>query len=234
MTIIIDENSVFHKLPIELDEYQLLIFDSIRVTLQMIQYDYNSIENLLENIENSHHRKNDSIKIFSHVWGIIDKTQRLIKIYNKLPSKNHHKVLDKIKIIDKFRNTFQHLDERIDESLIKNRLPFYGTISWFNFENKEIKTKMIVSGITYGLKVQFTFPDIESYTEKVNDIILHAVDKKSYTNLNISNLIKDLIEFKNKNEKQLVKCFKEKNWKCSDWTARKDIFITLKSEKRKK
>ena len=37
MTIIIDENSVLNRLPVELDGYTLLILDSIRITLQMIQ-----------------------------------------------------------------------------------------------------------------------------------------------------------------------------------------------------
>lgn len=231
MTIIIDENSVLNRLPVELDGYTLLILDSIRITLQMIQNDFNSIEKLLNKIEDSSNRQNESIKAFGYVWGIIDKTSRLIKIYKKLPSKSNYKILDNLKIVDKFRNTFQHLDERIDESLLKKRLPFYGTISWFKLEDNEIKTKMIVSGITYGIKVDFIYPNVNNCSENINDIMLHAVDKKEYINLNISDLIKNIIAFKNENEIHLTESFKDNNWKCCDWTARKDIFITLQSDK---
>ncbi|GGG50808.1 hypothetical protein [Epilithonimonas arachidiradicis] len=232
MTKIISEDSILNYLPIELDKYQLLIFDSIRITLQMIQNDFDLLEQLIEEIEDdSVNYQNDRIKAFGYVWGIIDKTHRLVKIYKKLPSKSKYKVLDKIKVVDKFRNTFQHLDERIDESLVKNKLPFYGTISWFYFENDEIKTKMIVSGIIYGLNVQFIYPDKKNYSKKINDITLHAVDRNSYISLNISSLINDIIELKDQNENLLTKIFIEKKWNLRDWTADRDIFITLKSEK---
>lgn len=230
MALIIDEHSILNNLPIELNQYQLLIFDSIRTTLLMIQDDFNSLEYILENYNNSKNNQLETVKAFAFVWGIIDKTHRLVKIYKKIPSESNYKVLDKIKIVDKFRNTFQHLDERIDESLIKNKLPFYGTISWFEFINNKIEPKMIVSGITYGVNVEFKYPEIKNYNSKVNDIILHAVDKKVYINLNINELINDVIVFKNINENHLRNVFKNNDWKPYDWSSKKDIFVTIKTE----
>ena len=89
MALIIDEESILNNLPIELNQYQLLIFDSICTTLLMIQNDFNSLECILENYNHSKNNQLESVKNFIFVWGIIDKNHRLVKIYQKITSENN-------------------------------------------------------------------------------------------------------------------------------------------------
>lgn len=227
--VIINENSILKKLPIEFGETKIRYLDAICITLEMIQEDYHKLEELLNLIEKSQNRQRETIMAFNLVWGIIDKTSRLIDIQKNLKGiKNIY--LDKINSIREFRNTLQHLDERIENLLLNNKLPFYGSISWFQIENDKIITKMIVSGIVHGINTEFIYPDILQLNEKINQIILHSVNRKEYKNINISELINTLSKFSLEQEKQIQNIVNENQWELCDWTNRKEIFVKFVPE----
>jgi hypothetical protein len=83
MTKILKPDSPLNFLPKELGNDQLMIFDSLRFTLEMIDYCYEQLVNSLESIvlqkENKIH-----FKVFHYAWSIIDHSERFQKLYKKL------------------------------------------------------------------------------------------------------------------------------------------------------
>lgn len=228
---ILSDNSVFKHLPIQMQGYQLLIFDAIRITFEMIEHDYQSLETRLHHLSQDSNKKENVSQVFSHAWGVIDHTSRLIRLFKKLPSESEHKVLESILHVNSFRNTIQHLDERIDESMIENRTPFYGIVTWYhkNFETGKLTPKSLVSGIAYGFKINFTVPDVSDSPNEINDINLQTVDKNKMIITNLSQIMRDLKILCETNEIKMTAFFKEQGWTLCDWSKRQDIMLKLES-----
>ena len=233
---ILPEKSVFKYLPLEMDGYQRLIFDTIRITFEMIEYDYEILENELHVLSQENAKKEHTSRIFSHAWGIIDHTSRLIRLLKKLPSESEHKVLDTIIHVNVFRNTIQHLDERIDESMIENKSPFYGILTWYhkNLETDKLIPKILVSGITWAFNADLKIPDVSNSSNEINDICLQTVNKKEKILINLSELMRSLKTISDKNEIKIGDFFQQQGWKLCDWSKRQDIMISLKSDENKK
>jgi hypothetical protein len=229
---ILPEKSVFKNLPVEMDGYQLLIFDSIRITFEMIEYDYEALEKELHNLSQEDTVKEHVSRVFSHAWGIIDHTSRFIKLFQKLPSASNHKILDTITPVNAFRNTIQHLHERIDESMIENRSPFYGILSWYykNLETGKLTPKILISGIAWGFNANLKIPDVSDSSKEVNDITLQTVDKKETILINLSELMSSLKTICDSNEEKIGDFFQQQGWKPCDWSKRKDIMLNIESE----
>lgn len=231
---ILSENSVFKRLPIEMQTYQLLIFDAIRITFEMIEHDYCSLEKKLFDLSQKDSKKENVSQVFNYAWGIIDNTSRLIRLFKKLPSESNYKVLENIIHVNTFRNTHQHLDERIDESMLENKSPFYGIISWYhkNLKTNQLTPKTLVSGIAYGFEINFKIPNVSQSINEINDIHLQTVDKNKMIITSLSKLMIDLRTICVTNEDKLTTFFKEQNWNLCDWSKRMDIMIQLKNPKK--
>jgi hypothetical protein len=229
---ILSENSPFKLLPIQMDGYQLLIFDAIRITFEMIESDYNVLEEKLHHLSQQNTIKENTSQVFGHAWAIVDHTSRLIKLFQKLPSQSNHEILDKILPVNAFRNTIQHLHERIDESMIENRSPFYGILVWYhkNLLTEALTPKTLVSGIAYGFKINFKIPDITKSNQEINSITIQTVDKKKIIELNLSELLQDLHSICIANEEKIGDFFRSQGWELCDWSKRQDIMISLKNE----
>ena len=233
---ILSEKSIFNNLPIEMDGYQLLIFDTIRITFEMIEYDYEALEKELYHLSQVDTKKQHVPRVFSHAWGIIDHTSRLIKLYQKLPSDNNYKILDSITPVNAFRNTIQHLHERIDESMIENKSPFYGILSWYykDLETEKLTPKILISGIAWAFTANLKIPDVSDSSKEVNDITLQTVNKKETILLNITELMRNLKTIADLNEEKIGNFFKQQGWNLCDWSKRKDIMIKINNSEKKK
>lgn len=176
---ILSERSPFKMLPIQMDEYQRMIFDAIRITFEMLEVDYKFLEFKLFELSQEDVVKENTTEIFSRAWAIIDHSSRLIKLFQKLPSESNHKILECILEVNAFRNTIQHLHERIDESMYENRSPFYGILVWYhkNLNTEVLTPKALVSGIAYGFKLTFQIPEKHEIINEINSITLQTVDK---------------------------------------------------------
>ncbi|AFU68157.1 hypothetical protein P700755_001219 [Psychroflexus torquis ATCC 700755] len=232
---ILSENSPLKYLPRELKGEQLLIFDSIRITFEMIEHNYSCLEDRLLQISKPENKKEGVSAIFNHAWNVIDHTSRFIKIYKELPSDSNYEVLNSIKHVNPFRNTLQHLNERINESLLKNRSPFYGILIWFyqNPVTSEISPMTLISGIEYGPKFEFTMPDLTHSNKEINHIWLQTVDKNKIIRTDISQIILDLKSICEQNEKKLIELCNSKGFQLCDWSERKDIMIRIKQAPKK-
>ncbi|TEB41212.1 hypothetical protein D0809_26675, partial [Flavobacterium circumlabens] len=137
------------------------------------------LETSLDKLSDSNRKKENVSITFSYAWGIIGNISRFIKLYQKLPSESNYQILDGIKHINAFRNTLQHLDERIDESLLKTKSPFYGVLTWFHKDKQTHETipHNLFSGLYLsGMGVKFTVPDLSLSDTSVNDILIQTVD----------------------------------------------------------
>lgn len=228
---ILSEKSPFKFLPMKMDGYQLLLFDAIRITFEMIEHDYSILESKLHQLSQEHSKKENISTVFSSAWAIVDHTSRAIKLFQKLPSQSNHMILDPILHVNSFRNTIQHLHERIDESMIENRSPFYGILTWYHKDllTHTVTPKTLVSGIAYGFKINFEMPNLVKASQEINEISIQTVDKKKPIVMNLSELMRRLRNICEANERTIGEFFIAQDWQACDWSKRQDIMISLKS-----
>jgi len=223
--MLITDNSILKNLPISVGKKQILILDSLRFVLEMIDYSYeNLLVKLTQVSENAATR--NLPEIFGYAWSIIDNSNRVVSIAKQLPWEYPDKILGHLYYVKEFRNTFQHLDERIDESLLKTQSPFLGVISWADhkFEEKQIELIQIISGnLLHGPSAKQTFPNINDCQPGINNIFLHTVNKKGQTietdlGILMKNLKKLVIEFE----------MRFKDLTPVNWSSRQDIVLRIK------
>lgn len=241
---LIDKHSIFYKIPIEVIKKELLILDSIRFTIELIDLNYNNLVGELKNatlnhgIANSKYQK-DLALMFNHCWSIIDNTQRFIKLIQLLPSENNHRFINRIKHVTNFRHTFQHIDERIEKCFIVNDMPIYGEISWeFNSDSTNkfyARTGIHIPGSS---KILINTDTINIPKNEIMNIKLETCLRfGKRTNyqfkkeiLNISEFMKTLKNIIKNIESDLTLQFNKQNLIPQDWVKRRDIIVKIKFE----
>ena len=177
MTKVLLDNSVLHFLPKEIDGKQLMIIDSLRFTLEMIDFNYEELIKCLENIITKKEKK-IHYKVFNYAWSIIDNSHRFVRLYKCLkPSEDS--LIERLSYLDKFRNAIQHVDKNLEQSHVKmldNRRPIYGAIKWFvsDFEKNKKYSAILTSGI---FNVKQLKPIVHSglnYQNMINEITLET------------------------------------------------------------
>ena len=220
------QNSILKHLP-AINERHLLILDSIRFTIEIIEYSFNKLENSLLSFSKSKTKQDYiSISMFMYSWTILDTTRRLIKLYKTLPSNHNHVNVNIIEYVNSFRNTYQHLDERIDETLINSKKPFYGYLKWAysNSESKKVENYMAISGLYYSENSEFI---VGKYNEDkiIDEIILETVNKIEKTEVNLSKLFNEIKSVVESLENELEIQTKENKLQQYDWKHMRDIIF---------
>lgn len=223
---IMQQNSILKHLP-AINERHLLILDSIRFTIEIIEYSFNKLENSLLSFSKSKTKQDYiSISMFMYAWTILDTTRRFIRLYKTLPSNHGHANINIIEYVDSFRNTYQHLDERIDESLINSKKPFYGYLKWVysNSESKKVENYMAISGLYYSENSEFI---VGTYNEDkiIDEIILETVNKIGKTEVNLSKLFNEIKSVVESLENELEIQTKENKLQQYDWKHMRDIIF---------
>lgn len=230
---ILSENSILKTLPFELEHDKFLIFDSLRFTFEIIEHNYTELEKNLLLISETE-KKNISAT-FNYAWGIIDNSSRLVKICEQLPWENKNEIIGNLSHINDFRNTYQHLGERIYESLLKTSSPFYGVLIWFykNLETEDFIPTMAISGVSKEPFIEYKVPDLTSSTSKINNVIVQTVNKKELIRTDLTFLVQDLKNLCLNLENRLTKFCLAHNLESLNWKRRQDIVIKLVQEKKK-
>ena len=226
--MLLKESSVLRRLPAVIEEKQLLILDSLRFTIDIIDYNYENIENRILRISEGKENK-EFPQLFHYVWSLLDNVRRFIMLYQVLATDNNYTLIEPIKYVNDSRNTYQHMEARIDESLIDNRQPFFGKLKW-TYHDKlscEAYRFMAISGILYGDPGKVDFVNFnEALT--IENIYLETVDKKQKTEINISQLYLDFKGVVRDLEKGLEMKISEHNLELNNWTLRQDIIMKVK------
>lgn len=227
----LSSESPLNFLPTELENKQLMLLDSLRFTLEMIDYNF---EQLIKHLEQVSTGKANKIhyKIFNYAWTLIDHSQRFCLLYKKLNS-SEESIIKRLDYLYSFRNAIQHLDKNVEEKIIKNSRPIYGSIKWVvnDVEKNEVYTSILVSGIFNVGNVEFRQHAQTGYTNFINDIKLETdtFRKKDENEINLSNLIQDICEITNALDVSLKKSFESSKLELKDWRSRKDILLNMKN-----
>ncbi|MGF7140751.1 hypothetical protein [Roseimarinus sediminis] len=232
-TMLPNENSILRYLPIELEKRQMLILDSIRFTLEMIDYSYNQLREKLLVTSKMKNRQYDLPELFIYAWSIVDNSKRFYSLYKKLPSNDNHKNVENLDFLRTFRNTYQHLDQRVDESILINEKPIYGSLKWLytDLETKKTVFSLAISGINLGTKGHPLYPESKGNDKKeIDDIIIETVDNVEMKEINLSELYENLEVITSKLESKLKDQFKKFNANPVNWIKRKDIILFFKNE----
>lgn len=227
------ENSILRLLPITLEKRQLLILDSIRFTLEMIDYSYKMLKEKLLITSKRKNRQYDLPELFTYAWNIVDNSKRFYSLYKKLPSTNNHRNVEKLDFLLTFRNTYQHLDQRIDESILTNEKPIYGSLKWQFTDAETNKTVycLAISGINLGTKGHSIYPEDNSKSKnEIDNIIIETVDPKGMKEIDLSELYLNIVDITDKLEIQLNEQFEAQNAIKVDWIKRRDIILFFENE----
>lgn len=131
------KETIFNNIPTEMRRKDVFVLEGIRYAYGMINLTYKNLEILL--LHASTKKESESINfygIFKEAWSLIDLSWRLRNIIclleNKSTENNKSKLLDLsfFNPVREFRNTLQHLDERIEEVLVVQNDYLWGTLSW--------------------------------------------------------------------------------------------------------
>ncbi|WP_405246675.1 hypothetical protein [Cellulophaga sp. Asnod2-G02] len=225
--MLLKESSVLRRLPL-LQEKQLLILDSLRFTIDIIDYNYNQLESGILGISQGKKHKIHP-QIFHYTWSMLDNIRRFIRLYKVLATDKNYALIAPIEYVNSPRNTYQHLDERIDESLIDSKQPFYGSLKWtfHDINSMEAYRFTAISGILYGDPGKVDFAEFNDSCS-IENIFLETVDRKQKTEINISQLYVDFKEVVQDLEKGLENKINEHKLELNNWTSRQDVIMKFK------
>ena len=136
--MLLDNNSVFHRLPSNMDKKQILFLDGIRYSIEMANLAYVRLLNTLSTFQPQKENKVDRRESFTSAildaWSIIDSVNRLRILLRQMP-KMKQKLSNLVLFykntdsVGDLRNTIQHLNNDI-ETFLQNKQPIWGVINW--------------------------------------------------------------------------------------------------------
>lgn len=232
MIRLIESNSPLKQIPKEIGRKDILIFDSLRFTCEMIEHAYNQLIAEILTVSRGTSKKHLPT-IFGYSWSIIGHSVRLANICRQLPWEHENEIVGHLHYLKDYRNTYQHLDERIQESLIANELPFYGVISWiYKLPNSlDYELHQLISGIWFsGSAGEQTIPTITPESPEIIDLVLHTINRKGqviFTDL--EKVIFDVKRLITEIEIRFYNLCKENNFQLCDWSRRQDVMLTIKN-----
>ena len=132
-----------------MNQKQIFLLEGIRYCANSISISYDTLSTELDLVSSHHGTEFSFDLIFKEAWSQIDTTYRLTNLLkaiyktdSRFIEKDDFKFLAKTK---PFRNSFQHLDERIDGILLKLNQPVWGTLSWLKIIDKSSVNSYILS-----------------------------------------------------------------------------------------
>ncbi|TRX63278.1 hypothetical protein [Carboxylicivirga sp. M1479] len=233
------EDSPLYNLPVGLKRKDLLILDSIRFTIELIEENYSSLDKELKGLSYKHgNKKKNLIPTFNFCWSIIDNIQRFIKLYKLLPTNNNHELIKELSKVTPLRNTFQHMDERVEECLLEYDMPFYGTVSWLiNFGKDNFLHKFYaLSGLYIPVKEkQLRIEKRDLPIDELHKITLQTFIRKGRKStviyekkeIDLSELYVNFKSIIHQLEVNLSEQFIKQKAQGLDWKKRRDIIIKI-------
>lgn len=207
--MLIDGNSIFNKIPVNLNQRQIFLMEGIRFCVNSISLSFERLLQEIKFISDNSLREESSHIIFKEAWSQIDTTYRLTNFIKAISSNwddakikpgGNFEYLLKTK---PFRNSFQHIDERIDEILLNLNAPIWGNISWLKFvDEKHIKSFVVSAGHPRDdFNNKLINPLGLEIHDKIDHITIEAVQKNStepISSINLSELYRRTVLIVNK------------------------------------
>lgn len=137
--MLVGEDSVLRKLPSALDKRQLRMLVAIRYSIEMYDVAYQSILELLNQIEMGDKLQSKSKTlyplVFTHAWSMVDSANRLQVLLKHMPNVKRGSRFKanfrKLTAFESLRNPIQHLNNEIlNRSKDIDVEPIWGSLSW--------------------------------------------------------------------------------------------------------
>ena len=200
---LIKYKSPLRRIPIQINPREAFILDGIRISMEMISANASTLTTSITDfsiLDPFATPKIGTSLLFSSAWAIIDNSARLNRLLKALATKvvdaDLQTMLDEIHTV---RNTFQHIDERIEEFFVDNGGALLGYLTWFFIiDDKNINMFMVKSGIdNKGTSTSIVFNDISNGRTGIHHLVLTSFKRvgKGFveSNINITLLI-DMLE----------------------------------------
>lgn len=210
---------------------QIKILDAMRFSLEIVDYNHNSLIQELTEISLNEKKKNIPV-LMNHAWALIDFTQRFHSLYKKLATE----INNDIDCLNNwaFRNACQHFTSNL-EKVIEDENQLFGALKWAVKDEKNAKvfSCLAVSGISavfHGMKHTVLNASFKEYDSVINDIRLEITifDKKEKRKeLNLSELMLELETVVRRLEDNLKLFCTNNKLRPTNWSHRKDIMIKL-------
>ncbi len=161
----ISKESPLRRLPSALNIRQTLFLDAIRYSAEMSFIAYSRLQEALLSLPYRDIIKNSTLEIQSesimlNAWSIIDSVYRLRILLEQFPhlkQKSSGLILfyQSTSRVENLRHSIQHINREID-SLVKNKIPVLGTLSWVY--STEPDKKMYLCNLQPGTIFSRTVP----------------------------------------------------------------------------
>lgn len=214
------EIPILNNIPIELNRKDVFILEGIRYAYSIIQLSY---EKLYTELYKASKTIGDEInlsslsyyEIFKEAWSVIDFSWKLRNLImqidhpNEVEEKKDSAVnendilnIDFFTKIRDFRNTFQHLDERISEIIVQQNASVWGNISWLYVINKnKLQTCVLFPGHPRS-STKIINPGGLLIQSQISHVTLASLTRKGEEiSINISELMDDIEDLINNMEK---------------------------------
>jgi len=204
--MLIKDDSIFQKIPIILDKKQVYLIEGIRYCANSISLSYISlVDNLSKISERSSNKSGLYYSVYKEAWAMIDSTYRLTCFISAL-SVSDGEASDDFKFLletKSLRNTFEHLDERIDEIIVKINAPLWGNISWLKVIDDQNGKLFYLSAGHPNEKFESILinPSGKLIDGEINCITLETIQRKKDDHV----IILDLSELYKRTEKIIQK-----------------------------
>jgi len=183
----ISNTSYFRRPPVMLEPKQVIAFNGITYSIDICDL---AFQRLQENLYFSSYPEGCEIRstaIFSDVWTIISNAtifQKLVSTQFKIDKRDL--LFQKLVGIDALRNSNQHIDERIDEVILDNELPIYGSISWYSREHEQPSFGKVISldSGSFSYKKQITMKPVNP-VGRSNQQLVSAIEFTSVIKENL-------------------------------------------------
>lgn len=227
MKILKTQSPLFY-LPVELNDKDFLVIDSIRTCVEIIEFNYNSLQKKLLNVSNGIqiHR----IELYHHAWNIIDYSERIKGLALKLESDIVKEfVRSHLTFIKGFRHTIQHLDGK-HEMILGKKIPLFGCLNWIHqsLETRTFYPYSLFSGIAkINFKTNYRIPNLVNNKNEICNICLTTLKNKKKENIYIDNLIEILKRLMKILEDLVLTLCIENKVELKDWGKRLNPIIQL-------
>lgn len=158
--MIIESNSPLLRIPPQLNRRQTLFLDGIRFSIEMADLAHSRLRETLYYLAVNCPNAADHLKFISALqdaWSIVDSVHRLRGLLNHAPgfkqkAPGQNLFMRKTAEIEDLRNVVQHLNEKIDRTVIPQQVPLMGVLSWLAVvdpEQRVSKSCALVAGTMY-------------------------------------------------------------------------------------
>ena len=188
MHLLVSKESILNRIPVNLAQRQVFLLEGIRYCANSISLSYEQLYGELEKISSiSDHTKPPYgvfYKVISEAWTVIDWTHRLTVLLSSISTKSDPSAIGEnfayLLKAREFRNTLQHIEERIDEHILSQNAPVWGTLAWIQYVKDDLRrTYVLMAGHPReGFMFRFNNPLAFSLATPIDHITLDAVVKR--------------------------------------------------------